>query len=162
MLQLTKYVIIYYFEVHLLGKSFIYMNTKHSKWILNFNLLLKKNKRTQLKEKPLDSINIHYPCFIQKSSVNAINLWHNRSCKEQIFFLNMKFKQHLSLTLDYPVFSLILPSILWTEHWWWFGFFSSGGREFSASSLCTHSGFLLPKHACAVCAFPPCRTTVKN
>lgn len=32
LLQLTKYVIIYYFEVHLLGKSFIYMNTKHSKF----------------------------------------------------------------------------------------------------------------------------------
>lgn len=78
------------------------------------------------------------------------------------FFPKYEIQTALSLTLDYPVFSLILPSILWTEHWWWFGFFSSGGREFSASSLCTHSGFLLPKHACAVCAFPPCRTTVKN
>lgn len=96
LLQLTKYIIIYryYFEVHLLGKSYMYMYTKHSKWILNLNLLLKKNKPTQLKEKPLDSINIHYPCFIKISSVNAINLWHNRSCEEQIFFLNMKFKQH--------------------------------------------------------------------
>lgn len=97
LLQLTKYVIIYYFKVHLLGKSFMYMYTKHSKWILNLKTLIiyiKKKKPTQLKEKPLDSINIHYPCFIQISSVNAINLWHNRSCEEQIFFLNMKFKQH--------------------------------------------------------------------
>lgn len=96
LLQLTKYVIIYYFEVHLLGKSFMYMYTKHSKWILNLKtFIIKKKKPTQFKkEKPLDSINIHYPCFIQISSVNAINLWHNRSCEEQIFFLNMKFKQH--------------------------------------------------------------------
>lgn len=93
LLQLTKYIIIYYFEVHLLGKSYMY--TKHSKWILNLKtFIIKKKNPTQLKEKPLDSINIHYPCFIQISSVNAINLWHNRSCEEQIFFLNMKFKQH--------------------------------------------------------------------
>lgn len=41
LLQLTKYIIIYYFEVHLLGKSYMYMYTKHSKWILNLNLLSK-------------------------------------------------------------------------------------------------------------------------
>lgn len=69
LLQLTKYIIIYYFEVHLLGKSYMY--TKHS-----FESFFKKNKKktTQLKEKPLDSINIHYPCFIKISPVNAINL----------------------------------------------------------------------------------------
>lgn len=96
LLQLTKYVIIYYFKVHLLGKSFMYMYTKHSKWILNLKTFIIKKKKnpTQLKEKPLDSINIHYPCFIKISPVNAIHLWHNRSCEEQIFFLNMKFKQH--------------------------------------------------------------------
>lgn len=95
-LQLTKYIIKYYFKVHLLGKSFMYMYTKHSKWILNLKTFIIKKKKnpTQLKEKPLDSINIHYPCFIKISRVNAINLWHNRSCEEQIFFLNMKFKQH--------------------------------------------------------------------
>lgn len=69
----------------------------HKTFKMNFKFeyfYYKKKNPTQLKEKPLDSMNIHYPRFIKISPVNAINMWHNRSCKEQIFFLNMKFKQH--------------------------------------------------------------------
>lgn len=53
LLQLTKYVIIYYFVVHLLGKSFMYMYTKHSKWILNLKTFIIKKKTNTIKGKTL-------------------------------------------------------------------------------------------------------------
>ena len=69
---------------------------------------------------------------------------------------------NFSIWSYYIAFCLILPSILWIEHWWWLGFSSLVSIESSVSSPCTHTESLSPERACVVYAFPPYQTTVSS